>query len=319
MLDIHTVGAGGGSIASVDAGGRLRVGPESAGARPGPACYGTGEQATVTDAHVVLRRILPEHFLDGTMRIDVRRAEEAVCKIGHDLGMSTEESARAIVRIANSNMERAIRVVSAERGRDPRDFPLVAFGGCGGLHACEIAEELGISTVIFPAYAGALSALGMLLAARARDYAAGALGREDYRTIFAELRNQASIDMPGAAIEEFADIRYRGQSYELTVAWNCAEPRQPFEEAYQQIYGFSDPQRAIEVVTARVRSTQPKDTSWFDRLNPERGLTAPREGPALLFEYGSTISIPAGWTLEPRPGGSLVALAENVDALTLPA
>ncbi len=319
MLPIHTVGAGGGSLANVDAGKRLRVGPESAGSRPGPACYGTGERATVTDAHVVLRRILPEHFLDGSLKIDVYRAQNAVAAIGRDLGLSTVDAARAIIRIANSNMERAIRVVSVEQGRDPRDFPLVAFGGCGGLHACEIAAELGIATVIFPPYAGALSALGMLLAAPARDYAAGALGREDFEAIFEGLSDKASAGMPGAVIEKFADIRYRGQSYELTVDWDGSAPRRNFEEAYQRIYGFSDPQRPIEVVTVRVRATLVRDTSWFERLDPGRAALSAGKGPVLLFDYGSTVYIPAGWRVEPRPGGSLVAFAENLDALSRPA
>jgi N-methylhydantoinase A len=170
VLDIHTVGAGGGSIARVDVGGLLRVGPESAGADPGPACYGKGERATVTDAHVVLGRISAGQFLGGEMRIDVSRAEAAVDRIARRLSLDRVAAAEGIVRVANANMERAIRVVSVERGRDPRDFALVAFGGCGGLHACEIASELGIRVVVVPQMAGALSALGMLLADRVRDY-----------------------------------------------------------------------------------------------------------------------------------------------------
>src|SRR5580658_3721649 len=152
MLDIHTVGAGGGSIATIDAGGSLRVGPESAGAVPGPACYGAGEQATVTDAHVVLGRIAADQLVGGQMRIDAAAAERAVARIAAGLGLDMVNAAAAILRVANSNMERAIRVVSVERGEDPREFPLVAFGGCGGLHACEMAEELGIRTVIVPRF-----------------------------------------------------------------------------------------------------------------------------------------------------------------------
>jgi N-methylhydantoinase A len=305
MLDIHTVGAGGGSIATVDAGGRLRVGPESAGARPGPACYGMGEAATVTDAHVVLGRIVPEHFLDGGLHLDPARSEAAVAAVARRLNLATKEAASAILRIANSNMERAIRVVTVEKGRDPREFPLVAFGGCGGLHACEIAEELGISTVIFPAYAGALSALGMLLAARTRDYAAGAFGR-DCGQLFEELAAQAHADLPAARLETYADIRYRGQSYELTVPWNAAHPRGPFEEAYRQIYGFDDPHRPIEIVTARVRAIENVDTRWFDQSAPQRPAI-PGAGPALIFDYGSTLFIPPGWKVESHSGGALVA------------
>src|SRR5207237_6709072 len=180
MLDIHTVGAGGGSIARVDAGGLLRVGPESAAADPGPACYGIGTEATVTDAHVVLGRISAAQLLGGAMAIDVERAGAAVDRIARTLKLDRIAAAAGILRVANANMERAIRQVSVERGEDPRDFPLVAFGGGGGLHACEIADELGIGTVIVPRMAGALSALGMLLADRTRDYSVGALGASDY-------------------------------------------------------------------------------------------------------------------------------------------
>ena len=157
--------------------GLLRVGPESAGADPGPACYGIGTDATVTDAHVVLGRISAAQLLGGAMSIDVERAGAAVDRIARTMKLDRIAAAAGILRVANANMERAIRVVSVERGYDPRDFALVAFGGSGGLHACEIARELGIRTVIVPEYAGALSALGMLMADAVRDYAAGALGR----------------------------------------------------------------------------------------------------------------------------------------------
>ncbi len=184
MLDIHTVGAGGGSIARVDAGGLLRVGPESAGSRPGPACYGSGEEATVTDAHVVLGRIAEDQLVAGEMHLDVERAGRAVDRVAAGIPMDRVKAAAGIVRVANANMERAIRVVSVERGHDPREFALVAFGGCGGLHACEIAEALDMRTVIVPAQAGALSALGMLLADAVRDFAAGALGRSNHEALF---------------------------------------------------------------------------------------------------------------------------------------
>ena len=146
------------------------LGPESAGAVPGPACYGVGEEPTVTDAHVVLGRIGADQLAGGSMHIDVAAAEQAVSRLAKKLGLSTKAAAAAIIRVVNSNMERAIRAVSVERGEDPREFPLIAFGGCGGLHACEMAQELGIGTVIVPRLAGALSALGMLLADRTRDY-----------------------------------------------------------------------------------------------------------------------------------------------------
>ncbi|MEO8051780.1 MAG: hydantoinase/oxoprolinase family protein, partial [Acidobacteriota bacterium] len=217
MLDIHTVGAGGGSIARADAGGLLRVGPESAGAEPGPACYGVGTAATVTDAHVVLGRISAAQLLGGAMSIDVERAAAAVDRVARALKLDRVAAAAGILRVANANMERAIRVVSVERGYDPRDFALVAFGGSGGQHACEIARELGIRTVIVPEHAGALSALGMLMADAVRDYAASALGDTDPAELFESMERRALRESPDADIERSVDLRYRGQSYELNV------------------------------------------------------------------------------------------------------
>ncbi len=178
-------------------------------------------------------------------------AERAVARVAAQLGLDTVSAAAAILRVANSNMERAIRAVSVERGEDPREFPLVAFGGCGGLHACEIAAELGVKTVIVPRMAGALSALGMLLADRTRDYAIGALGATDYEARFRKLEKQARKDVRGATLERFADVRYAGQSYELTIPW----PDGDFHKEHQRIYGYSDPKRATQIVTLRVRAT----------------------------------------------------------------
>src|SRR5262249_5228502 len=251
VLDIHTVGAGGGSLARVDEGGLLRVGPESAGADPGPACYGKGDLATVTDAHVVLGRIAADQFLGGEMRIDVARAEAAVDRIAREIGTDRAAAAEGVLRGANAKLGRAIRVVSGERGHDPRDFALVAFGGCGGLHACEIGAELGIRAVIVPQLAGALSALGMLLADRVRDYSASALHGVDLEPRFQELEKQAKRDMPGCRLERSADLRYAGQSYELNVSWRPKNIAGPFHEEHEKVYGYSDPQRAVEVDTVR--------------------------------------------------------------------
>ncbi len=316
MLDIHTVGAGGGSIARVDAGGSLRVGPESAGAVPGPACYGLGDQATVTDAHVMLGRISADQLVGGEMHIDVAAAEKAVRRVAAGLGLDPVSAAAAILRVANSNMERAIRAVSVERGEDPREFPLVAFGGCGGLHACEIAEELGIGTVIVPRLAGALSALGMLVADRTRDYAAGALGTSDYEARFRRLEKQAAKDVRGATIERFADVRYAGQSYELTIPWGA-----DFHKAHRRVYGYSDAKRATQIVTLRVRASArvekptlrgvgkrrkfgEKRQVWIDGRWREVGPSA--RGPALIVDYGSTTLVPAGWSIKEDRAGSLV-------------
>ena len=223
MLEIHTVGAGGGSLARVDAGGLLRVGPESAGADPGPACYGSGDRPTVTDAHVVLGRIAAGQLAGGSLPIDPTRARSSFEPLAQALRLSVEETAAGVLRVANATMSRAIRVVSVERGIDPRGFALVAFGGCGGLHACEMAEELGLSTVLAPALAGSLSALGMLLADRIRDHAAGVLGEPDPASHFAALEAQASAETPGARLERLADLRYQGQSYEQIGRASCRE------------------------------------------------------------------------------------------------
>ena len=328
MLDIHTVGAGGGSIARVDEGGLLRVGPESAGADPGPACYGTGEQATVTDAHVVLGRIAADQFLGGEMKIDAARGARAIGQVARALGRDRITAAQGIVRIANANMERAIRVVSIERGRDPRDFPLVAFGGCGGLHACEMAEELGIRTVIVPRFAGALSALGMLLADRVRDYSAGVVNAANIEKQFARLERIARRNIPGALLERMADVRYVGQSYELTIAWGAS-----FHEEHQRIYGYCDRQRPTEVVTVRVRAriAVPKARPVrFPRSNksshPQRRRVftgdkyrmvtvftrdeigeREKNGPALVIDYGATTLIPPGWKFRVDRAGNLLA------------
>jgi N-methylhydantoinase A len=322
MLDIQTVGAGGGSIAWVDAGGSLQVGPQSAGAVPGPACYGVGELPTVTDAHVVLGRISPEQLVGGEMRLDAARAEAAVAKVGQALGLDTVATAAAIIRVANSNMERAIRGVTVERGEDPRNFPLVAFGGCGGLHACEIAEELGVRTVIVPRLAGALSALGMLLADHVRDYSVSVPGVTAFESRFRALEKQARRDMRGAHLERSVDIRYVGQSYELTVAWG-----EDFHAAHERVYGYSDRERATEVVTLRVRAVVKVERPSLAVPKERPAEAAPRRvwlqgalrkvkagprsafrdrGPAVIVDYGSTTLVPPGWQIRTDKTGSLL-------------
>ncbi|HTM52205.1 MAG TPA: hydantoinase/oxoprolinase family protein [Bryobacteraceae bacterium] len=331
-LDIHTVGAGGGSLARVDEGGLLRVGPESAGADPGPACYGKGEGATVTDAHVVLGRIAADQFLGGQMRIEVERSAAAVDRIAAQLGADRVAAAEGILRVANANMERAIRVVSVERGHDPRDFALVAFGGCGGLHACEIAGELGIGVVVIPQMAGALSALGMLVADRVRDYSASALQREDMEKRFRELERAARADMPGCRLERSADVRYRGQSYELNVPWQPSDFAAPFHALHEKIYGYADRGRRAEIVTVRVKASigvnKPairRERNGTSEANPPRRmriagrwLKTPvyrrgelsgrsRPGPALIIDYGSTTLIPPNWRFHLDRAGNVIA------------
>ncbi len=329
MLEINTVGAGGGSIARVDAGGLLRVGPESAGADPGPACYGTGESATVTDAHVVLGRISADQFLGGEMKIDVTRSADAIGRIASSLSLGRAAAAEGILRVANANMERAIRAVSIERGYDPREFALVAFGGSGGLHACELAAGLRIGTVVVPRYAEGLSALGMMLAAQVRDYAAGVLGRTDLEDRFRELERAARRENPGATIQRTADLRYAGQSYELNVGWRGHDSA--FHRAHHRAYGYSRPQHAVEIVTIRVRAQRKARKPVFPPLVRRRGgeemrslridgrirkvpvvareqvARRPARGPALILDYGSTTLVPPGWNYYVDRAGSLVA------------
>jgi N-methylhydantoinase A/oxoprolinase/acetone carboxylase beta subunit len=267
VIDIHTVGAGGGSIAYVDSGGALRVGPRSAGADPGPVCYGKGTELTVSDANLLLGRLHPDYFLGGRMRLDVDRAREAARAMGASLGLSELALADGIVRVANASMERAIRVVSVQRGFDPRDFALLAFGGAGGMHACDIAETLEISTVIVPRYAGVLSALGMLLADVTKDYSATILRRTDQITeaamneLFEPLVARAIGDLSDegfsgadAVVARSVDVRYVGQAYEITVPFG-PEYREEFDRQHARLYGYSNPRRATEIVNLRLTAT----------------------------------------------------------------
>jgi N-methylhydantoinase A/oxoprolinase/acetone carboxylase beta subunit len=267
VIDIHTVGAGGGSVAYIDSGGALRVGPRSAGADPGPVCYGKGQELTVTDANLLLGRLDPEYFLGGRMTLDVERARAVALDLAVRLRLTPTALAEGIVRVANANMERAIRVVSVQRGFDPRDFALLAFGGAGGMHACEIAETLDIPTVIVPRHAGVLSALGMLLADVTKDYSLSILRAEagasmaELTALFDPLIRQANADLsaegfPSARmmIETSLDVRYSGQSYEITVP-ATENYRAEFDERHDRRYGYANPQRPIEVVNLRVVAT----------------------------------------------------------------
>jgi N-methylhydantoinase A len=292
----------------------------------------------VTDAHVVLGRIAANQLIGGEMHLDTARAATAIDSIARQLDISRVRAAQGIIRVANANMERAIRLVSVERGHDPRDFALVAFGGCGGLHACEIARELGIRTVLVPEYAGALSALGMLLASQVRDHAAGVLNRSDFEREFLRLERVARKESPGAELIRSADIRYNGQSYELTVPWNSTDPAAPFHREHHRVYGYSNPERAIEIVTIRVRarldvqkptlvsqrmrsriSKKPttrrihSTAAWRDTpVYPRSSLTtAALRGPALILDYGSTTMIPPGWTFSVDQAGSLKLVAAS--------
>lgn len=267
VLDIHTVGAGGGSIAVVDSGGALRVGPESAGATPGPACYGEGTELTVTDANLILGRLDEASLLGGRMSLDRARAESAAAPLAKRLGLSVADLAEGVIRVANANMERAIRVVSVERGHDPRRFALVAFGGAGGMHACELARRLEMRTVIVPRHAGVLSALGMLVADVTRDYSSSVLRPTAEVTpaaldgLFRPLVARAAAELrdEGFAarhqvIDRLLDVRYVGQSYEITLPYGAAY-REAFDRLHGRLYGYSNPSRPTELVNIRVKAT----------------------------------------------------------------
>lgn len=286
VIDIHTVGAGGGSIARVDAGGALRVGPDSAGADPGPACYGAGEELTVTDANLLLGRLDPRCFFGGRMLLDRERTERIARRLAGQLQLSVPELAEGIVRVANANMERAIRVVSVERGHDPRQFTFVAFGGAGGMHACEIARNLELPLVFIPRHAGVLSALGMLFADVVRDYSASvlrpssALTAGDLDEALAPLLRQARDELVGEGftesslqIESFLDVRYEGQSYEITVPM-IGEYRARFHREHRRLYGYANPTRVTEVVAVRVRATGVTEKPKLPSSRPKREFRA---------------------------------------------
>ena len=285
MLDIHTVGAGGGSIARFDPAGALRVGPESAGADPGPICYGRGNQPTVTDANLILGRLQAHRFLGGDFTLDLERTHRIVsawlkkqrCKL------SLEQFAAGVIRVVNATMEKAIRVVSIERGYDPREFVLVAFGGAGGLHACELAAALSIPRVLVPARPGALSAFGILVSDVVKDYSRTVLWRTQnelpltrLNAEFNKLRRKAGQDFlteewKGAIQYRLSvDVRYRGQGYELNIPYTDRLIT-AFRREHDRRYGYSYPAREIELVTLRLRAIMKSPQSNLGRADTARG------------------------------------------------
>ncbi|MEN3331716.1 MAG: N-methylhydantoinase [Blastocatellia bacterium] len=343
IIDIHTVGAGGGSIARVDEAGALRVGPESAGAEPGPACYGRGDEVTVTDANLVLGRFGSNDLLGGAMPLDVERSRAALKQLAAAMTrhsarrVTAERAALGVVRVANANLESALRVVSVERGQDPRLFTLVSFGGAGGLHVCALAEALRIPRVFIPRSPGTLSALGVLLGDVVKDYSRTVMLKteaSDRRAIgkgFAQLEGEATRDLKhegfaAGRIKRARSVamRYVGQSFEIDVAWsNHFESR--FHAAHRERYGYADATRATEIVSLRVRatgvtdkprllrsSTKPRKVAPCQAANvylAERAERVPvyarddfaaglkLQGPAIITEYSSTTLIPGGRTI----------------------
>ena len=346
LLEIHTIGAGGGSIARFDPGGMLHVGPESAGADPGPVCYGRGTMPTVTDANLVLGRLDPGSFLAGEVHPDATRAHAFLDQQKGTL-FSAQEFAAGILRVVETAMERAVRLISVERGYDPRSFTLVAFGGGGPLHACSLARALRISTVLVPAIPGALSALGVLIAETVRTYSRTVMLPGDaisgVESTFTALEEQAAADFADEGLafttERSLDLRYRGQGYELNLPYDSSEPSSAlarFHKLHSQQFGFSDPSRPIEIVNVRIRAVAPgKPYSPRSRpLRPDAGVPAhyatrpvyfdddflPTQiysrqalcpgdtvvGPAMVAEYTSATAIPPGCHATVDPFANLI-------------
>ena len=339
MVDIVTVGAGGGSIARLDAGGALAVGPESAGADPGPACYGRGTLPTVSDANLVLGRLRPDAPLGGSVIPDLGRAREALATLGEP-----ETAAVAAVEVANATMARALRRVSLERGYDPAEFTLVAFGGAGPLHACELAAELGISRVLVPRHAGVLSAIGIATSAAVIERGQGlltTLGAEAVEPIRAtastlEGQSRTDLEAAGGTLSDLtwaADVRYRGQAHELRVAIDRPAPdaiADAFHAAHEREYGFATPERAVELVALRCRAegaARPvPEAGWepdggegeripitlpggVDAVHASRttlAAGATLDGPAVITQPDATTYIPRDWSASVDDAGNLV-------------
>jgi N-methylhydantoinase A len=293
MIDIHTVGAGGGSVAYVDSGGALRVGPESAGADPGPICYGKGTRITVTDVHLYLGRLIPEHFLGGGMRLQAERLDPYFSQMGKTLSLSPAELAEGILSVANTAMERAIRVISVEKGYDPREFTLFTFGGAGGLHAAYLARLLGIPKVLVPKNPGILSAIGMLMSDIIKDYSLtlmrnqAGIKKEGLSELFYDLETKGKNDLIAEGVDEnaivlerFLDMRYAGQSHEIIVP--CTEDYiEGFHVLHEKKYGYRNRDKAIEVVNLRLRARGSPEKPEFKK---SRTSSKPIPDEALLGE-----------------------------------
>jgi len=351
VIDIHTVGAGGGSLARLDAGGALRVGPQSAGADPGPICYGRGGTGvTVTDAHVWLGRLPVDAFLGGESRIDREAVRAPLAALAKGLGGSLEAAAEGVLAVADAAMERALRVISVERGYDPADFAVVAFGGAGALHVAELTRRLGAARALVPPDPGLLSAYGMLaspvtrelsrtvLASTARDHLDDILSR-----VFEELEEQGRGEMlaEGAhedelVAERWVDARYAGQSFELRVPADRWVER--FHDLHDERYGYRRTATPVEAVTLRVVVTAPPVPIEAPRLAPATAsppLEATRvfhggeelegvrvwrrdlaeghviEGPAVVQEYSATTWVPPEWRMEVDAWGCLHLLPSD--------
>ena len=359
MIEIHTVGAGGGSIARLDEGGSLLVGPQSAGADPGPACYGKGDQVTVTDANLILGKLQPEHFLGGRLALDYHRTEMMMEGLARKIGVDAQAAAMGVVRVVNASMERAIRTISLERGYDPREFTLMPFGGAGPMHCCELAQELGIPRVLVPPNPGILSALGVAIADVVKDYSrtvmlrGGDLTKAGLEEGFRVLEDQAREEMDGEGLElgramaqRSLDVRYVGQSYELTVDYplNARHPARTiassFHRAHRRRFGYADPSEPVEVVNLRLKMVVPAEPllpqpEEYAGESPRDALVSEAQvvfsggartsslyqrehlrcgnrvaGPALVLQMDSTTVIPPGWLAQVDKWRNLVMTPE---------
>ncbi|MCZ6596451.1 MAG: hydantoinase/oxoprolinase family protein [Planctomycetota bacterium] len=345
-LDIHTIGCGGGSLVTVDRGGMLHVGPESAGADPGPVCYGQSEQPTVTDAHVFLGHIAEGPFLSGELPLDLDAVQRAFGVLARELGVEPVEAARGVLAVAQAAMRRAIGVMTMQRGQDPGRVLLVAFGGAGGLHAAALAESLGMPAALVPRHPGALSAYGMTTADAIREHARSPLerlsswSRTRRRRVFAELAAEGRESLVEAghpqravACEHLLDLRYEGQSYELRLP-ECADPAAAFHEAHERLYGYRLADREVELVCLRARAVVRAEPPRFARPRskplPDEAIRGRRravfdrprnaavidraclrpghrlDGPALVEEYSGTTLIPPGWRGRVTAGNHLL-------------
>jgi N-methylhydantoinase A len=339
MVDVHTVGAGGGSVAWRDAGGALRVGPRSAGADPGPACYGRGgEEPTVTDANLLLGYLDADSPLAGGVELDRGAAERAVARLADSLDLSTEEAAAGVVRVASAEMARAVRVMTVERGIDPRDLALLAFGGAGPLHAAAIADELDMRRVLVPPQSGVLSAVGLIASEPRRDLVESVLlsGEEltgDAAAAVVERlaeRGRDELDASEAEVRAGYDLRYAGQAFELTIAGEArpdpADLRRAFDSAHEERYGYSDADADLELVTIRVAVALPaaelpdagagqageqgERKATFDGEQASatvvRGVPDQLSGPAIVELPEATLMVPPGWHCATADDGTLV-------------
>jgi N-methylhydantoinase A len=344
MVDVHTVGAGGGSIGWRDSGGALRAGPRSAGADPGPACYGRGgTEPTVTDANLLLGRLAGDSELAGGIALDAEAAERAIAGLGRSLGLDPLETAAGIVRVADQEMVRALRVVTVERGVDPRGFALLPFGGAGPLHAAAIAEELGIGTILCPRAGGVLSALGLCASERRRDTARTVmLGGEDLTAERIAAEVKAMVEETGAGMEEAAQprvvykLRYAGQAFELPLPGpvdpDPAQLVEGFERLHEERYGHRDPDGEVVLVDidlalvvpgpaprpVAAAKGAPAETSrrvrfggeWVETqvLRGESAAGTETEGPVVFELPEATFVVPPGWTTTVDDHGTIIAL-----------